>query len=164
MRVLAQGLGQAMQFLFQHESFCNNSMSEHNFYWLRSNESLLGKKNICTMDKWFALSLFLYVQLKSFESVILLFTLWHFPLSTASRPSVDWHEWLNATGKSHLPFPAKVHGSDLLRPCLLLLAGAAFQAATVFLPLMQCSQPAYSAITGASYQQDEEVAGSRSFE
>lgn len=100
----AQGLAQVMQFLFEDDSFCNNGMSKHNLYWLRSNESLLGK-DIRTMDDLLSLSFFSsFFLLHAIKIVWINHFTFHpptflFPLSTASWPSVDWHEWLNATEK-----------------------------------------------------------------
>lgn len=67
---IAQGLPQEMQFLFQHYSCFNNSVKEHKLYWLQSNKSLPGK-DICWMG-----NLLFFRQLKSFKSIILLYSLW----------------------------------------------------------------------------------------
>lgn len=104
MHILAQGLAQVMQFLFEHESFCNNSISKHNFYWLRSNKSLLGK-NICTMDDLRAAFFLRAVKIVWISHFTFHPRTFLFPLSTASQPSVDWHEWLNATEKVIFHFP-----------------------------------------------------------
>lgn len=69
---IAQGLPQEMHFLFQHYSCFNNSVKEHKLYWLQSNKSLPGK-DICRMG-----NLLFFRQLKSFQSIILLYTLWRF--------------------------------------------------------------------------------------
>lgn len=114
------------------------------------------------MDDLLSRLFFLNMQLKSFESL----TSFHsstflFPFLKASWPSADWHERLYATENKIFHFLWKFTaqtGSVSVGPWLELLSK--LQQFSSLLCNAGTSSLC-SAITGPSYQQDEDVIGSR---